>query len=64
LLEGRDKPLQFCAFTEIVPGELPQWTVTWVVPYPEVIVQPVGTVQEYEVAFGTAQMEKTTLVPW
>lgn len=51
-------PQALDAVTVIFPfcPALPEVTVIAFVPAPEVIVHPVGTVQVYEVAFGTAEI--------
>ena len=54
--EARLVPQELVAVTEMFPfcPAAPEVTVIEFVPAPLVTVHPVGTVQVYEVAFGTA----------
>jgi hypothetical protein len=50
-------PQVFVAVTQTLPAVVPQFTIIDVVPCPETIVAPAGTVHVYEVAPLTAVME-------
>lgn len=56
-------PQLFVALTQIFPVVVPKVTEILVVPCPEFIVVPAGTVQVYEVAPGTAEIEYVSVCP-
>jgi len=51
------EPQVLSAVTPILPADAAKSTVIEVVPAPEVMVAPPGTVHVYPVANGTAEME-------
>lgn len=55
---GRLEPQLLFAVTEIFPDAFPNVTLIEVVPCPELIVEPTGTLQVYEVAPTTGLIEK------
>jgi hypothetical protein len=52
-VRGEDELQKLLAVTEIFPEPVPALATMLRVPAPELIVQPVGTIQLYEVAKGT-----------